>query len=102
MSAVSAAFLAFGADQISPWPLALVASLPLLFWFWSTYMPLDRYGNRTLRMLAEIERRLKEDLHAPLQHYTEFSKDMPPQSHGLWSQLWFLLCTRKLKFHNAV
>lgn len=55
MSAVSAGLIAFGADRLSNDGLVVIASIPLVFWFWSTYLPLDRYGNKTLSALKEIE-----------------------------------------------
>ncbi len=76
MSAVSAALLAFGAQRIEPRALAWVAPVPLIFWFWTTYLPLDRYGNRTLQRLREIEKQLNA-AHpgANMQHFTSFARD---------------------------
>lgn len=76
MSAVSAALLAFGAERIDPHALAWIAPIPLVFWFWTTYLPLDRYGNRTLQRLRDIEKRLNA-VHAgaDLQHFTQFARD---------------------------
>ena len=81
MSAVSAAFLAFGGERITPWAVASIAPLPLVFWYWSTYMPLDRYGNRTLSSLKKIEERAFSNFGAPLKHYSGFARE----KHGLVS-----------------
>ena len=76
MSAVSAALLAFGAERIEPRALAWVAPVPLIFWFWTTYLPLDRYGNRTLQRLRTIESRFNAVCpNARVGHFTGFARD---------------------------
>jgi len=79
MSAVTAAFLAFGGEHIAPWAMASFAPIPLVFWFWSTYLPLDRYGNKTLGVLRDIEKRANEKYSTALNHYSKFARD----KHGL-------------------
>src|SRR5689334_6813915 len=59
MSAISLAILAVGAakpDLIPPALVGSVAPLPLLFWWWVTFGPLNRYGDESRRRLGEIER----------------------------------------------
>ena len=84
MSAVTVAFLAFGGERITPLAIASTAPVPLIFWFWSTYLPLDRYGNRTLSALKAIEDRAKSVYDAPLKHYSAFARER----HGLWPDFW--------------
>ncbi len=96
MSAVSAAFLAFGAERITPWALGFFAPLPLLFWFWSTYMPLDKYGNKTLVVLKRVEKRANADFGASLGHFSAFAKG----NYGLWSD--FECRRRNAGFRKAV
>jgi hypothetical protein len=69
MTAVAAGLLAFGSDKIEWRPLVCLAATPLLFWFWTTYMPLDRYGNQVVNRLRELECLLREDFGADLKHF---------------------------------
>lgn len=55
LSAVTAVIIAFGMDRFQSDVSTLLICLPLFFWFWSTYMPLDRYGSGTLDRLRAIE-----------------------------------------------
>jgi hypothetical protein len=69
LTAVAAGFLAFGADRIEHHALICIASIPLLFWFWTTYLPLDRYGNEVINRLGEIECVLNRDFQVNLNHF---------------------------------
>ncbi|MGA2985024.1 MAG: hypothetical protein ABSG32_14520 [Terriglobia bacterium] len=69
MTAVTAGLLAFGSERIEPHALICMAAIPLLFWFWTTYLPLDRYGNATLNRLCEIEELLNERFGTKLGHF---------------------------------
>ena len=55
MSALAAGIVAFGSQAL---PLTLVAALaliPLVFWFYATFVPMDRYGQLTRARLGFIE-----------------------------------------------
>ena len=82
LTAVGAGFLAFGSDIFEPHALIAIAAIPVLFWFWTTYLPLDRYGNRTVKRLAEIECLLNHDFHTQMNHFTNFAHPL-----GLWESL---------------
>jgi hypothetical protein len=55
MAVLAGAILTFGEKALGPGAAALVACIPLLFWYWATYEPLNRYGDRVERRLSEIE-----------------------------------------------
>jgi len=69
MTAVAAGFLAFGADRIEPHALICIAAVPLLFWFWTSYLPLDRYGTEVIQRLGKIECILNKEFHVDLNHF---------------------------------
>jgi hypothetical protein len=72
LAAVTAALLTFGADRFQPnlfWSLVCV---PLLFWFWATYWPLNRYGDICLDRLVEAEKLLNKKYTMELGQYTTF------------------------------
>jgi hypothetical protein len=74
LTAVAAGFLAFGKDKIEPHALICMAASPLLFWFWTTYMPLDRYGNEVIKRLGEIECTLNADFQVNLNHFKPYAE----------------------------
>ncbi len=56
MAALSAGILAFGSKSL---PLSVVlslAGLPLLFWFFATYLPMDHYARMARKWAAEVEK----------------------------------------------
>jgi len=66
---VAGAALGFGKEAVGV-PLAgLVACLALIFWYWATFEPLNRYGDQVARRAAILERILNKDLFL-LQHWT--------------------------------
>jgi hypothetical protein len=69
LTAVTAGFLAFASDRIEPHLLISIAAIPLLFWFWTTYLPLDRYGNLVVNRLCEIEDLLNSRFGTELTHF---------------------------------
>ena len=69
LTAVAAGVLAFGADRIERHALICFAASPLIFWFWTTYLPLDRYGTESLRRLGQIEKLLNTQFHTTLDHF---------------------------------
>ena len=70
LTAVAAGILAFGSERIEPHALLCFAAAPLLFWFWTTYLPLDRYGNGTANRLRELESLLNARFQTELKHFT--------------------------------
>jgi len=85
MTAVAAGFLAFGKDKIDPDVLICIAAGPLLFWFWTTYLPLDRYGNEVIRRLGEIELILNRDFQVQLKHFGPYHDKPLGVFEGLWT-----------------
>lgn len=83
LTAVAAGILTFGSNRLHPDLLIFTAGLPPVFWFWSTYLPLDRYGNSTLEQLKKIETTLNEKYQTNLSHFTDFvNKRKPPKDQG--------------------
>jgi hypothetical protein len=74
LSVVAGAVLTFGSTYLNTNLAAFIACFPLLFWYWATFLPLDRYGDDTLERLKEIERILNEKYKTQLAHYTGFLK----------------------------
>jgi hypothetical protein len=72
MTVVSAAILSFGGQRFYGEPLTLLVSLPLLFWFWSTFLPLNRYGDQTLVNLIAIEDRISKNASVVVDHFSSF------------------------------
>ncbi len=73
MAVLSGAILTFGKDALGVWWAILLACLPLLFWWWATFVPLDKYGGIVARRLEEIETILNRDYGTQLQHFTQFN-----------------------------
>jgi hypothetical protein len=78
LAVLAAGFLTFGASRIDKHASIFIAMSPLLFWFWTTYLPLDRYGNRALGRLAELEPFLNSRFKTALKHFTQAAH--PPLS----------------------
>ena len=55
MAIVAGAILTFGGDRFLPQLSALLACLPLLFWWLASFEPLNRYGDQVIRRLRLIE-----------------------------------------------
>lgn len=73
LAAVAAGLLTFGSSRIEPHALVCIAAAPLLFWFWTTYLPLDRYGNQTVMRLSELEELLNERFQTKLNHFSRYA-----------------------------
>src|SRR2546425_8100500 len=72
LTAVAAGILTFGSDRIERHALICLAAIPLLFWFWTTYLPLDRYGNGTAKRLRDLESLLNKRFQTELNHFSDF------------------------------
>lgn len=56
MAVLAGGIIAFGPREAFPLALlAAVALVPLVVWFWATFLPMDRYGQLTRARLAFIE-----------------------------------------------
>jgi hypothetical protein len=60
MAILAGGILTFGKDRVPVEWIAILACLPLLFWFWASFLPLDRYGNLVAKRITEIERVLNK------------------------------------------
>jgi hypothetical protein len=87
MTVVAGGFLAFGADRIEPHALICIASIPLLFWLLTTYLPLDRYGTQVIKRLGQIECILSRDYHVELDHFKRYANKELSVCKGLWRAL---------------
>jgi hypothetical protein len=76
LSAVTGALLAFGGDRFQSNFLWVLASLPLLFWYLSTYLPLNHYGDLCLTRLVGIEKDINDLSTSNLRHYKDY-RDHP-------------------------
>ena len=74
LSAVTGALLTFGGDHFQQNLLWVLASLPIFFWYLSTYLPMTRYGDLCLARLVEIEGALGHASGVPIRHYTQFQQ----------------------------
>src|SRR5712692_8172517 len=72
LAVVAGAILTFGGDRFQPEVSALLACLPLFFWWLATFEPLNRYGDRAATRLKEIEETVNGRYHTTLNHYTSF------------------------------
>jgi hypothetical protein len=74
MTAVTAAFLAFGGDRFQENLFWFLATAPLVYWFFGTYIPLNTYGDDIGATLCNIEKQLNSDYGVHLNHYRSFQK----------------------------
>lgn len=74
LTAISAALLAFGSDRFQENLFFFLVCVPLIFWFWATYWPLNKYGDLCLDRLADIEKELNKEHKTKLSHYTDFKR----------------------------
>lgn len=55
MAALSAGILAFSSKALPLSTVVALSCIPLLFWFFATYLPMDHYARQARRRAAEIE-----------------------------------------------
>jgi hypothetical protein len=77
MALVAGGILTFGGTRFTPSFTAFLAGVPLLFWFFSSYLPLNRYGELTLTRLQSIESELNNRFRVSLGHFSSFKTDRP-------------------------
>jgi hypothetical protein len=80
LSVVAGAVLTFGSTHLNTDLAAFIACFPLLFWYWATYLPLDRYGDNALNRLKQIEQTLNKRCTIELDHYTGFLQTKTPDT----------------------
>jgi hypothetical protein len=56
----SALAVAFGSKTFHLVPLALIVAIPLLFWWFAQFWPLDKYGDNARDRLKDIEREINQ------------------------------------------
>ncbi|HEX5709039.1 MAG TPA: hypothetical protein VFX96_17185 [Pyrinomonadaceae bacterium] len=75
LSVIAGGILTFGNNAIGDTSFtALLACVPLLFWYAATFVPLNRYGKNTEERLAHIESIAKEKHGVSLSHFSGFHK----------------------------
>jgi hypothetical protein len=74
MTAIAGGIFAFGPGKIEHHALICVAFAPLLFWLFTTYLPLDRYGTKVIKRLGQIEGILNKEFGVELNHFKEYNK----------------------------
>lgn len=72
MTFVSAGIITFGSDRFYLLALLWAALMPLLFWYFVSFIPLDSYGQDQLRHLAEIEEKFLSEFGAEVRHFRRF------------------------------
>lgn len=80
LSAITAGVLAYGFDKFDTSALIAVAPIPLLFWFTTTYLPLDRYGNKVLDRLTTMETLAETLFQFPMCHFKDVSDSKTTQT----------------------
>ena len=73
MSAITAAIFTFAGSRLYIEPLLACGLLPLIYWFLTTYLPLDRYGNASLEDLKRLEKLLSSS-GIDVRQFTGFDK----------------------------
>lgn len=84
MSAISGALLAFGGDRFQEKVFWVLALSPLVFWYWCSFEPLNRYGTNCGTRLAQIEDTLNKLYVVQMDHYLAFGRrtnEGKPQRH---------------------
>ncbi|MGC2237735.1 MAG: hypothetical protein WA584_16345 [Pyrinomonadaceae bacterium] len=86
MSVVAGAILTFGGNVSSNLSLlTFLASLPLVFWYVGTFIPMNRYGYKTDNRLADIEDTLNKRFGTELKHFTNFAiRSFPRVRHVMF------------------
>jgi hypothetical protein len=76
LAVVSGAILTFGKDATgaNPFLLGIGTCIPLLFWYWGCFRPLNRYGDNTSSRLAQIEKAINPLAQTGLGHYQLFDE----------------------------
>lgn len=75
MAIVAGGILTFGSNFFREHPnwLALLACLPLFFWYMATFIPLNYYGDEARRRLGRIEETVNQEYGTELSHYRNYA-----------------------------
>lgn len=88
MSALAAAIVAFGANNLPLSTVIYISPLPLLFWFVAIYIPMDFYGQQSRQRLAKIEGDINEQFlkysQKKLKHFSDFQGQIEFKPTKLW------------------
>jgi exosortase/archaeosortase len=117
MAVISGAILSFGGDRFEMALTVFLACLPLLFWFWATFEPLNRYGDQVVTRLSEIEKILNQNYFSSstqsqgqprrgLHHFTDFEESREEKQYrvlvlillGLVGVVIFMLVSQDLRW----
>lgn len=74
MSVVAGALLSFGSTIVpNVYLVAFLASLPLIFWYVVSFIPMNNYGNDAIHRLDEIETKFYELFSVEMGHFGKFN-----------------------------
>lgn len=105
MAIVAGGILAFGGERLPQALTVCLACIPLLFWYWATFEPLNRYGDKILLRLEELEKVINKayqnhfhldstaKLRPGLHHYSDFD---PANETASWMGDFFWRAFRQL------
>lgn len=60
MTALTAAIVAFGSNNLPSLIVVIITPLPIFFWLMAIYFPMDSYGQQSRQRLANIETDINE------------------------------------------
>ena len=89
-AAISAAIIAFSsksADGSIPWWIQLLTPLPILFWWWGIYLPMNRYGELRSTRLSRLEKLLSDGgaaLDLKMDHFRRFDRERKGERTVRW------------------
>src|SRR5882762_11479383 len=72
LAAVTGVLVTFGSAYLQTNFLLALASFPLFFWYLSTFLPMNRYGDFCLKRLAAVEADINGLSGSNIQHYKDF------------------------------
>ena len=71
MAIVAGGILTFGKDKLGIYMAGFLAFVPLIFWWLASFEPMNRYGDRVVDRLADIEKRINTLLGFPTDDHAE-------------------------------
>ena len=100
MAIVAGAILTFGGAKFPVNQTLITAAIPLIFWYFASFLPLNRYGDEVVKRLGEIEEiltkkyftTLPEDIKDPkdkfgLFHFTRYENRVSTNTDYKWWQV---------------
>jgi hypothetical protein len=93
MSAISGAVLAFGGDhlRLQLHFLWFIVCLPLVFWYWATYEPLNRYGDEAEERLKALEDEFNKLGDVRMRHFKEFESRKVAEGLSGWLRVRYIV-----------